>query len=479
VRVKVNDGAADSAPHNITVTVNPVNDLPVFASSPVTVANIGDTYEYLITVTDIDGDVITFPSSAPQVRPSWATLTVTSSDGKAKLSGIPTAGSAGTFDVKLRAKDPTGPLVEQAYTLLINTKPVLNSFHLATSEDTDINFQEQTFINAFTDADGNDLSKIKITVLPKHGSLRLNSNAVSVNDEITITSISQLIYRPNQDYFGKDTLHWNASDGLIYSNSDTFISFVINPVNDAPVITIESDTLKYEVGKDFIQLTSLFDVADVDDDSLVLAEVGFRQQRYKAGIDVITFANSANITGLFDSQSGVLTLSGKALRSEYVEVIRAIQYKYTNTNNPKLETKSIYITVSDGKSLSNTKDRFIEIIYTFQDLDILNAFTPNGDGFNDLWEVIKFKDNCNGDGLEPDPRRLELKESKTRIYNMSGRLIYEFKGFECENLWGGFDHGKPVPPGSYFYTIEAVDSKLKSLKKIYKGVVTVLHGSVN
>jgi large repetitive protein len=476
VSVKVNDGTEDSAPHNITVTVNPVNDQPVFTSTPVTIANIGEIYEYEITASDIDGDAIIFNAVA---KPSWSTLTVIS-NGKAKLAGTPTPASAGIFNVRITAKDAAGSPVEQAFELVINTKPTLSAFNVMTSEDTDINFQPQSFQNAFTDADGNALSKIKITVLPKHGSLKLNGNPVNVNDEINLPSISQMVYEVAQDYSGKDTLYWNANDGKIYSGDDAYINFVVNPVNDAPVVTIESDTLKYEIGKDLIQLTALFNVTDVDDDSLMLAEIGFRQQNYKSGVDIINFTNTANITGSFDSQSGVLTLSGKALLSEYVEAIRSIKYKYTNTSNPELQTKSVYVTVSDGKSLSNTKDRFVETIYTFQDLDIITGFTPNDDGKNDLWEVIKFTDNCEeGQTSDPDPRRSELGESVTRVFNKSGNLIYESTGFDCETLWRGQYNGKLVPPGTYFYVIEAVDSKLKALKKVYRGMVTVLYGSVH
>jgi large repetitive protein len=477
--VKVNDGAADSAPHNITVTVNPVNDLPVFDSTPPTVATVGEPYEYLINASDIDSDPLTISALS---KPSWAALSILS-NGKAKLSGVPTAPSAGTTLVQLRVKDPTGTPVEQSFKLLVNTRPVVSAFEVSTSEDTDINFQQQLFQNAFVDADADLLSKIKITVLPKHGQIKLNGSSINANDEIVLSSISQLTYKPNADYSGKDTLYWNANDSLIYSNADAYLSFVINPVNDAPVIVIESDTLKYEVGKDLIPLTSVFDVIDVDDDSLILAEIGFRQQNYKADVDVITFTNTTNISGSFDSQSGVLTLTGKALRSEYVEAIRGIKYKYTNTAKPQLATKSVYITVSDGKSLSNTKDRFIQIIYTFQDLDILTGFTPNNDDYNDVWEAINFAVSCEelkkNPSLDPDPRRQELRESVTRIFDKSGQIIYESTGFECGTLWDGYYKGKLVPPGSYFYVIEAVDSKLKSLKKVYRGVVTVLYGNAN
>jgi gliding motility-associated-like protein len=427
---------------------------------------VGVLYEYLITVTDVESNNITF--TAVTSLPPGITLVPlgAANSGQAKLTGTPTSAATG-YDIKIRAKDNgTGtPVVDQSYTLVINTRPVVGAFNLTTNEDVNITFQGQSFKDAFTDADGNDLAKIKVTTLPKHGSLKLGSNAINANDEIAIASVAQLSYVPDLNYFGQDTLYWNANDShLAYSANNTYISLVINPVNDAPQLTLEADTLKYEIGKGYIPLSATFNIIDVDDDSLTFAEIGFRQslQKYKADVDVISFTRTQKITGAFDIPTGVLTLTGKAPLAEYEEFLKTIQYKYTNTGNPKLETKSIYITVSDGKSLSDT-DRLVELIYTFQDLDIVSLFTPNGDGFNDLWEVIK-----------PE-RKEDLKESKTSIYDMSGRLIFEAIGFEENDLWDGSYKGKTVPQGSYFFTIQVVDSKLKSLKKVYKGVVSVLY----
>jgi gliding motility-associated-like protein len=471
VSVKVNDGTVDSAPYNVNVNVAPVNDLPVFTSNPnpdALLATVGELYEYQITVTDEDvvyGDAISFSTTPPTIKPSWTTITVTG-PGKAKLSGTPTAASAGSFNVTIRVKDKTNTIVEQSYTLIINTRPIISPINLTTNEDIAINFTDQTLDNGFTDADGDVVAKIKLTQLPKHGSLKLGSNVVGLNNEINRSAFAQLTYTSYLDYSGKDTLYWKASDSrLAYSKDSTYISFVINPVNDAPVISLGQgqDTLKYEIGKGFVPFDTAFSITDADDDSLMLAEIGFRQQFYKPDVDVISFTNTINIIGTFDTPSGVLTLAGKAPLSEYEEFIKSIQYRYTNSDNPKLETKSIYITVGDGKSLSNTVDKTIQLIYTFQDLDIASGFTPNGDGFNDVWEVIK-----------PE-RKEDLKGSRTSIYDISGRLVFEATGFDERNLWDGSYKGKTVPQGSYFFTIEVVDSKLKSLKKVYKGVVSVLY----
>ena len=64
------------------------------------------------------------------------------------------------------------------------------------------------------------------------------------------------------------------------------------------------------------------------------------------------------------------------------------------------------------------------------------VFTPNGDGYNDYWEVY---------GLElcPDDNQLS-------VYDRMGKLIYEAKPYR--NDWDGkSDKGEQLPPGTYVF----------------------------
>jgi gliding motility-associated-like protein len=465
------DGVSTPTPNTntflrtFTLNVTAVNDLPEFKSTPLTTAIVGELFSDSIKVEDIDNASITL--TAP-TKPAWLTFTVHPSGKKAKLSGTPPVGSGGTVPIKLQAKDPGSP-VTQDYQLLINSRPQVNSFSLSTSEDIDITFSTQNFASAFTDTDGNAISEIQITSLPNHGELKLNNTLLAVNSKIPSSAINELVYTPANDYHGKDTIRWNGSDGIVYSLIDAAIPLVINPVNDAPVIELlEEDVLQYGIGKDKMPLTALFTVNDADGDSIVRAEIGFRRENY-TGFDLLTFTNTPKITGSFDAQTGVLILTGKASVSEYNSAVRSIQYSYLDPeHNPRDSDplKRVYFTLSDGKAWSNTKDRGIELILTFNNLEIVNGFTPNEDDVNDEWVVIR---NRTGQDLE------DLKESKLAVYDKRGVLVFESIGFATR--WNGkyMNKGKLMPADSYFYTIEVVDLKLKSLKKLYKGVVTVLH----
>ncbi len=85
---------------------------------------------------------------------------------------------------------------------------------------------------------------------------------------------------------------------------------------------------------------------------------------------------------------------------------------------------------------------------------IPSAFSPNGDGVNDIWK-IDYKG---------------IKEAQIKIFNRWGEVIYIYTAEKPE--WDGRYKGIFVPPGAYFYHIEATGIKTG---KVYKnGVVEVV-----
>ena len=103
-----------SAQGVVAVTINAVNDAPVFTSKPVTAAVAGHPYSYTAEVVDVDGDglMITAPT-----QPPWLTLT-SRGDGKATLAGTPSNAEAGKHDVVLGASDGI-VTTEQSFTITV------------------------------------------------------------------------------------------------------------------------------------------------------------------------------------------------------------------------------------------------------------------------------------------------------------------------------------------------------------------------
>ncbi len=473
ISVRVQDSGPNIPPVSINflvrtfnLTIQSVNDAPVFVSSPVLTVNIDETYTYNIEATDVDGETLTLTAPA---KPTWATLlpAIPASNGKGRLAGMPTTGQAGSTSVKIQVKDQSGVTVDQDFTLIVNARPTLVPIAITTNEDVSVNIASSKFTTAFVDAD--PLAEIQIVTLPKHGLLQLNNNAVLAGAKILSSSLSNgLVYTPFSDYFGRDTLNWNGSDGVSYAAVSSYINFVVNADNDRPIIiALEDDTdlLRYKSGSGPVQLTKFFDVFDVDDDSLVSAEIRFATENFHAPDDILIFTSTANLTGNYNSQTGVLLITGKAPLSEYDSAIRHIQYNHLNAVNPVVGKKTVSFTLSDGNKVSDSRNRFISLYFENVALDIPNGFTPADDASpNNTWNIL-----FEGDKPSNNP---ELKDAILKIYNSRGLIVFETIGFEKE--WDGRMSGQTtgdfVPADTYFYTIDLKSSN----KKTFKGTVTVL-----
>jgi len=83
--------------------------------------------------------------------------------------------------------------------------------------------------------------------------------------------------------------------------------------------------------------------------------------------------------------------------------------------------------------------------------DIMNLFTPNGDGYNDFWIV-------NDPGISAP--------FKVNIFNRSGKQVYANNNYQ--NVWDGQYNGNPLPQATYYYIIEDATGT------IFKGPVTII-----
>ena len=80
-------------------------------------------------------------------------------------------------------------------------------------------------------------------------------------------------------------------------------------------------------------------------------------------------------------------------------------------------------------------------------LEVPNAFSPNGDGVNDIWKVSY----------------RSLIDFHCEIFNRSGQRIYGFD--DPSGGWDGTWHGKTVNPGVYYYVITATGADGQKYKK--------------
>lgn len=85
----------------------------------------------------------------------------------------------------------------------------------------------------------------------------------------------------------------------------------------------------------------------------------------------------------------------------------------------------------------------------------MEAFTPNGDGINDLWLITN--GNC-------------LSNAKAQVFNRYGNKVFESNDYR--NTWNGTYKGKPLPDGTYYYVIDF--RLLNGRAVVLKGNVTIL-----
>ena len=91
-------------------------------------------------------------------------------------------------------------------------------------------------------------------------------------------------------------------------------------------------------------------------------------------------------------------------------------------------------------------------------LEIPNAFTPNGDGINDIFKVK--------DGYE------SIISFEAVVFNRWGKKLYEWK--ELDGGWDGKSGGSDVPDGAYYLVVKArgADGRKYDTKK----VINILRG---
>jgi gliding motility-associated-like protein len=91
-------------------------------------------------------------------------------------------------------------------------------------------------------------------------------------------------------------------------------------------------------------------------------------------------------------------------------------------------------------------------INVLKKLVIPNFFTPNGDGYNDFWEIKYLNDYPN---------------NTVDIFNRYGTKLYSSTGYGVP--WDGKYRGADVPPGTYYYIINP-----KNGRKIISGSLTLI-----
>ncbi|BAX79361.1 BspA family leucine-rich repeat surface protein [Labilibaculum antarcticum] len=171
---------------------------------------------------------------------------------------------------------------------------------------------------------------------------------------------------------------------------------------------------------------------------------------------VVPMVSLSPLSGSLSSAESIIIRATVLTKGEaaYVwstgEITSSIEVKYPGEYSVEVTDNA------NGCSVNSADIGQEAIIMNYWEENLLRAFTPNADGYNDSWRI----------------ERVELVQKlKIAIYNRWGKAIYKFSGSGNEykgTPWKGTDGNGNLPIGSYYYVIKIDD------EKPMKGTVTIL-----
>ena len=179
-----------------------------------------------------------------------------------------------------------------------------------------------------------------------NGVLTLTGNASVADYQQALRTISYQNSSDNPDTATR-SVSFTTSDGINVSEQ---LDISLRPlaINDAPQITLPDSIVPYQESGAPTPIAASVSLQDLDSPNLAQATISI-QSNYWPSEDLLEFANSDNITTLWDVGTGSLILQGNASVAEYQAALRAVTYVNNNDDNPTAGDRTIAITVSDGE----------------------------------------------------------------------------------------------------------------------------------
>jgi len=121
-----------------------------------------------------------------------------------------------------------------------------------------------------------------------------------------------------------------------------------------------------------------------------------------------------------------------------------------------LEIGDYEVLIQDARGCEDT---FL-VRLSYRDLKTLinprNAFTPNGDNWNDTWYIP---------GIET------FTGAEVRVFNRWGQQVHVNTAYTNEFGWDGTQGGSKLPPGTYYYVIAFINN---CVEEYLNGTVTII-----
>ncbi len=139
----------------------------------------------------------------------------------------------------------------------------------------------------------------------------------------------------------------------------------------APVLNnIETTALVYDEGTGTQVITDSVTIEDSDDTHLQYAVVKI-SVNYQNSEDMLAFTDTANITGVWNETTGILTLTGYDTKENYQAALRNVKYENMNIENPDTLIRTISFQVNDSVFDSDIVTRDIEVNRTNNNVPVI------------------------------------------------------------------------------------------------------------
>ena len=209
-----------------------MNDPPALAEDALqTNEDTAVDIDVLSNDTDVDGSIVA-ASLAIESQPEHGTATVDAETHQVRY--VPEANFNGVDTFHYRVSDDGSPTPAESSVgdvlvavLAVNDPPDPGEDAIGTDEDTPVDID---VLANDTDLDGNLVpSSVLVVLAPQHGSASVN------------LSTGVITYTPDQDYNGRDSLVYRVgNDGTPppAETANSLVNIVVQPVNDAPVLSL-------------------------------------------------------------------------------------------------------------------------------------------------------------------------------------------------------------------------------------------------
>ena len=328
-------------------------------------------------------------------------------------SSTPTGGSR-TIRYTVIRRGVESNTVEREVIVIVNEAPLVSSFEISVLKNSGYTFSADDFANSYQDPDNfpqnPNFVALSISRLPDNGLLLFNGDTISqemVDRDggfvVSEDELAALIYQPDTDFIGSDSLSWSASDGEDFATESAQLYFAVND-------------LQVDAGEDI-------EICIGDAQTLSVSVMG----------------GSGNYTFQWTCDQTDCNLDATSA----AEVTIAPQM-----------TTTYFVTVTDGNGVTSTIDTLV--VNTREcyglPLEIPTAFTPNGDGANDQWEI----------------RNIDTYDSQqVEIFDRHGKRVFRSEGYR--QAWDGTFNGRMLPAGTYYFVIQ-----LNGGAQFHRGSVSIL-----